>query len=113
MLRRGGSAPPGLRRRSLASVILLPCILVFSDQVCTRFCSIVPVNSAICGNKSKTEDTLSSNGNGVLDDDGEESLQYPQRFAASSSLQNQGGAKSASPADIVGAAKKTQVNTRV
>lgn len=84
---------------------------LFSYDAFARSCSIVPVNNAMYGNKSKTEDTLSSNGNGVLDDDAEESSQYPQRFAASNSLQTQGGAaKSGSSTEVVGAVKKAQVN---
>jgi hypothetical protein len=71
-----------------------------------RFCSIVPANNATCGNKSKTEDTLSSNG--ISNDDVEESSQYP-KFVASTSFQAQNSARSGSSADVVSLVKKTQV----
>lgn len=68
---------------------------------------IVPVTSATVGNKSKTEDTLNSNG--VLADDAEESSQFSQKSVANSTSQVTNNSKPGSSVDIASVAKKTQV----
>ena len=68
---------------------------------------IVPVTSATVGNKSKTEDTLNSNG--VLADDAEESSQFSHKSVANSASQVSNNSKSGSSVDIASVAKKTQV----
>lgn len=69
---------------------------------------IVPVNNATAGYKSKTEDTLNSNG--VLTEDTEESSQFLQKSGANASSQMQINYKSGSKTDVSSTAKRTQVS---
>ncbi len=66
---------------------------------------IVPVNNACVGNKSKTEDTLNSNG--VLVDDTEESLQFSQKSVTNSG--SQVNSKSGSSTDVSSIVKRALV----
>ncbi|XP_065214449.1 la-related protein 4 isoform X2 [Planococcus citri] len=67
---------------------------------------IVPVNNATAGYKSKTEDTLNSNG--VLTEDTEESSQFLQKSGTNASSQMQINYKSGSKTDVSSTTKRTQ-----
>lgn len=74
-----------------------------------RIYRIVPVNNAAAGNKSKTEDTLNSNG--ILTEEGDESSQFSQpKSVTNVSSQMQINSKSGSAtADVSSAAKRTSL----
>lgn len=78
---------------------------VFASSIIYR---IVPVNNATAGNKSKTEDTLNSNG--ILTEDAEEPSQFLQKSVTNASSQMQINSKSGSTADVSSGTKRTQVS---
>lgn len=69
---------------------------------------IVPVNNASCGNKSKTEDTLNSNG--ISTEEVEEPSQYLQKSVSNASSQTQTHFKPGSLTDSTNNVKKPQVS---